>query len=75
MIEAAFSNKHGPFVSQHVAGVAALERVRLALDPVMVELAEKFAVKLMGHGGKKRRNDKIRVKYDLATARYCLSQP
>jgi hypothetical protein len=74
-IEAAFRDQQSPFRLQHVAVVSALERVRLTLDPVMVDLAEKFAVKLMGHGGKKRRNDRITVKYDLATARYCISQP
>ena len=71
-IEAAFRDKQGPFRLQHVAGVDALSGVRLTLDPVMVDLAEKFAVRLMGHGGNKRHNDRTAVKYDIAAARFCL---
>jgi DNA-dependent RNA polymerase len=58
------------FRDQHVAGVNNLQRVPLTLDPVMVDLADSFAVRLMGRGGEKRRLDKIRVGYDISTARY-----
>ena len=61
----------GKFVSQHVAGVNALQQVEFRLDPVMVDLAERFAWKIVSAKLKRRHHKQRRavVRQDLAFAR------
>ena len=47
----------------------------LKLDTVMVDLAEWFAVELMGHGGEQREKDELLVINDIAQARALRGNP
>jgi DNA-directed RNA polymerase len=69
-ISAALSNPDW----EHARGVNALSQVPLKIDPVMVKLVDRFAVKLMGNAGKQRIADKARVKIDVEDAKYCLDR-
>src|SRR4029077_19146210 len=53
-------------------GVNALAGVPLKIDPVMLDLVERFAVELMGNNGAKRRADQTTVAADVAHAKYCV---
>jgi DNA-dependent RNA polymerase len=61
----------GLFVREHVAGVNTLQGVKFTLDPIMVELAERFAWKIISPKLKKRHHKQRRavVRQDLAFAR------
>jgi DNA-dependent RNA polymerase len=70
-IDAAFL---GPF--EHAAGVNALAAVPLLIDPVMLDLVERFAVELMGKKyGKKHRADMTTVEADVRDARWIGGRP
>ena len=60
---------------EHARGVNHLQRVALKLDTVMVDLAEWFAVELMGHGGEQREKDELLVINDIAQARALRGNP
>jgi hypothetical protein len=55
---------------EHAGGVNALSMVPLRLDPVMVDLVERFAVDLMDNTGAQRQADQVTVAADVADARY-----
>ena len=58
---------------EHARGVNNLQRVALVVDPVIVDLAERFAVELMGNDDQSA--DARLVKDDIATARALDGQP
>src|SRR5262249_37912688 len=70
-IDIAFLNP----VWDHARGVNALARVPLKIDPVMVDLVERFAVELMGNEGVRRKADEITVAADVADAKWCGERP
>lgn len=55
---------------EHAAGVNALASVALKIDPVMLDLVERFALEIMGHEGQQRRADHFAVIADLEHARW-----
>ena len=60
---------------EHARGVNNLQQVALVLDPVMVDLAGRFAVELMDHDSDKRAADRRLVTDDVAIARALDGQP
>jgi DNA-directed RNA polymerase len=66
-IEAAFLDSN----FQHAKGVNSLSQVPLKIDSVQIDLAERFAVPLMGHDGEQREIDQRTVAEDLKIARWC----
>jgi hypothetical protein len=67
-IEAAFSG--GNF--EHAGGVNSLAQVAIVVDPVMVDLVERFAPDIMGNTGRKLKADKVTVAADVTDARWCV---
>jgi len=55
----------------HARGVNALAGVPLKIDPVMLDLVERFAVDLMGNDGTMRKADQVTVAADVADAKWC----
>jgi hypothetical protein len=55
----------------HARGVNALAGVPLKIDPVMLDLVERFAVDLMGNVGTMRKADQVTVAADVADAKWC----
>jgi DNA-dependent RNA polymerase-like protein len=56
---------------EHARGVDALARVPLKIDPVMLDLVERYAVEIMGDDGSQRLADQTTVAADVADARWC----
>jgi hypothetical protein len=59
---------------EHAAGVNCLQKVAFTIDPVMRDLANKFAVDLMGRSGEARDGDQRRVDLDISTVRWLPDQ-
>jgi hypothetical protein len=59
----------------HAQAVNSLSDTPLWINQIIVNLVEKFAVKIMGHTGRQRRADEITVTRDVADARLCGDQP
>jgi DNA-directed RNA polymerase len=55
---------------EHAAGVNALASVPLKIDPVMLDLVERFAVDVMDSSGRERRADEFTVAADVADAKW-----
>jgi hypothetical protein len=77
-IEAAFA-EHKKFIESggeqgreflHATAVSAHQRVPLLIDQTIAALVERFAVEVMEHSGKKRKDDERLVKADLRDAKY-----
>jgi hypothetical protein len=60
---------------EHPKAVNALQRVPLEIDPVIVDLVDRFAVKILDHSGRQRLADHRLVNADLAEATYWFGQP
>jgi hypothetical protein len=56
---------------EHAKSVNALSQVPLKIDPVMVDLVERFAVELMGNVSAKRKADQVTVDADVSAAKWC----
>jgi DNA-directed RNA polymerase len=70
-IEIAFRNPDW----EHPKAVNALQHVPLEVDPVIVDLVDQCAVKIMDHSDRQRRLDHQLVDADVAEATYWLGQP
>ena len=60
---------------EHARGINALQRVPFTIDPVILDLVDRFAVKIMGRSGKQRFNDHRTVYTDIDTANFLLGRP
>ena len=70
-IEKAFQNPEW----EHAKAINALQRVPLEIDPVIADLVDRFAVKVMDHTGRKRLADHTLVDADYAEAKYLIGKP
>jgi DNA-directed RNA polymerase len=59
---------------EHPRGINALQKVPFTIDPVILDLVDRFAVKIMDRAGKKRLNDHRTVNSDLDTAKFLLGE-
>ena len=55
-------------VWEHTRGINTLQRVPFTIDPVILDLVDKFAVKIMDRSAKQRFNDHRTVNTDIDTA-------
>ena len=60
---------------EHARGISTLQRVPFTIDPVILDLVDRFAVKIMGRSEKQRFNDHRTVNTDIDTANYLLGEP
>ena len=60
---------------EHSRGISTLQRVPFTIDPVILDLVDRFAVKIMGRSEKQRFNDHRTVNTDIDTANYLLGEP
>jgi DNA-directed RNA polymerase len=60
---------------EHARGINTLQRVPFAIDPAILDLVDRFAVKVMGRSGKQRFNDHRAVNSDIDTANFLLGEP
>lgn len=60
---------------EHSRAISTLQRVPFTIDPVILDLVDRFAVKIMGRSEKQRFNDHRTVNTDIDTANYLLGEP